>query len=92
MHSDAATVSRKGRVSEPNKGLGSCAVPAFRFPDYPQFSARPRGFPESRASFPGARASSPRRARESGATSTVRGHRCPRSKEDRDLVKPTGPG
>ena len=44
------------------------------------------------ASLLGARASSLRQARESGATSTVRGHRCPRSRENRDLGKPTGPG
>ena len=61
-------------------------------PDFARSSARPRGFAESRASLLGARASSPRQARESGATSTVRGHRCPRSQEDRDPGKPTGPG
>ena len=68
--------------------------PAARIgrPDYARFSARPRGFAESRASLPGARASSLRQARESDATSTVRGHRCPRSQEDRGPDKPTGPG
>ena len=39
-----------------------------------------------------ARASSPRQARESGATSTVRGQGCPRSQEARDPGKPAGPG
>ena len=61
-------------------------------PDYTRSSARPRGFAESRASFLGPRASSPRQARESGAASAVRGQRCPRSQEDCDPGKPTGPG
>ena len=43
-------------------------------PDYARSSSRPRGFAEWRVSLLGARASSPRQARESGATSTVRGH------------------
>ena len=68
--------------------LGTCVVSTisprsrFRIPDYARSSARPRGFPGSRASLLGARASSPRQARESGATSTVRGQGCPRSQED----------
>ena len=64
----------------------------FPDPDYARSLARPRGFAESRASLLGARASSPRQARESGATSTVRGQGCPRSQVARDPENPAEPG
>ena len=78
-HGPDCVPSRRCRDEPP---VGSTRI---HVPDYARSSARPRGFAEWRASLLGARASSPRQARESGATSTVRGHRCPRSQEDRAL-------
>ena len=61
-------------------------------PDYVRISSWSHSYPGSRTSLLGARASSPRQARMRGATSTVRGQGCPRSQEDCDLGKLTGPG
>ena len=61
-------------------------------PDYVRTSSWSHSCPGSRTSLLGARASSPRQARMSGATSPVRGQGCPRSQEDCDPGKPPGPG
>ena len=61
-------------------------------PDYVRTASWSHRYPGSRTAFLGSRASSPRQAGMSGATSPVRGQGCPRSQEDCDLGKPTGPG
>ena len=63
-----------------------------RTPDYVRSSSWPHGFPSSRGCVLGARASSPRQARECGATGTGHGQECPRSQEEHDLHKPAGAG
>ena len=73
-------------------GSGRPRIASISSPDCVRFSARLRRFAGQRTCLPGARASSPRQTRESGATTAVRGQGCPRSQEDFDLGKPSGPG
>jgi len=62
---------------------GACGVPITHEPQPDPAATRGRGYPSWERALP---------ARQSGATSRVRGRGCPQSQEDRDLGKPTGSG